>query len=213
MKITVVYDNDAKKPGLKADWGFSCLIETVGGPSVLFDTGARGSILLGNMEPLGIDPGAVDIIAISHGHGDHTGGLASILAENDHAEIYLPASIAGDIPGRKVTRVGEPLKICEGVYSTGQLLRMEQSLALDTARGIVVVTGCSHPGVANILGAASAYGRIDGIIGGFHGFCEFDRLKGLSLIGPCHCTQYKAEIRRLFPDQCVECGAGLVLEL
>jgi len=77
----------------------------------------------------------------------------------------------------------------------------------------VAVTGCSHPGVGEILDAASCYGKVYGIIGGLHGFCDFSRLNGLSLICPCHCTQYKSELRSLFTEQCILCGAGLELEL
>jgi len=55
MKITIIYDNEVSEEGLEADWGFSCLVE-VYGKKILFDTGADGSILLGNMEKLDIDP-------------------------------------------------------------------------------------------------------------------------------------------------------------
>ena len=213
MRITIVYDNEVRQGGLRADWGFSCLIESPDMPQILFDTGARGSILLHNMKRLGLAPNAIDIIVISHAHGDHTGGLSHILEANDHAEICLPASVRGEIPGRKVTKARESVQICEKVFSTGELKGIEQSLALDTDRGIVVVAGCSHPGVGEIIDAASQYGKVDGIIGGFHGFRQFERLDGLSLVCPCHCTQYKKEIGRLFPEQCVECGAGLVLDL
>jgi metal-dependent hydrolase (beta-lactamase superfamily II) len=79
--------------------------------------------------------------------------------------------------------------------------------------GILVVTGCSHPGVANILKAASKFGKLYGILGGFHGFREFKALEGLSLIYPCRCTAYKREIKHLYPDRAVACGAGLVVEL
>lgn len=213
MRLTIVYDNEVREEGLMADWGFSCLIESPEMPHILFDTGASGSILLHNMKQLGLDPNAIDIIVISHAHADHTGGLSYILGENKHAEMYVPASVTAAIPGRKITRVGESVQICEKVFSTGELKGMEQSLALDTDRGIVVVAGCSHPGVGEIIDAASRYGKVDGIIGGFHGFRQFERLRGLSLVCPCHCTQYKKEIRRIFPEQCVECGAGLVFDL
>ena len=97
--------------------------------------------------------------------------------------------------------------------STGELRGIEQALAVKTSKGIVVVTGCSHPGVGEILDAASCYGKVYGIIGGLHGFRDFGRLNGLSLICPCHCTQYKSELRSLFPSQYISCGAGLELEL
>lgn len=73
MKITITYDNEAWKPGLRSDWGFSCLVEAFGS-NILFDTGARGSILLGNMKKLDIDPRMIKEIMIFHDHWDRTGG-------------------------------------------------------------------------------------------------------------------------------------------
>jgi 7,8-dihydropterin-6-yl-methyl-4-(beta-D-ribofuranosyl)aminobenzene 5'-phosphate synthase len=213
MKITIVYDNEVIQPGLASGWGFSCLIETESRAPILFDTGGDGATLLYNMRELGIDPKGIAKVIISHAHGDHTGGLRSLLEVNDIAEIYLPSSLSGLIPGRKVTPVRQPVQIAEGVFSTGELKGVEQSLAIRTEKGIVVVTGCAHPGVSEILKAASRFGSICGIIGGLHGFDDFKRLKGLSLICPCHCTQHKSEILRLFPDSGRECGAGLRLEI
>jgi 7,8-dihydropterin-6-yl-methyl-4-(beta-D-ribofuranosyl)aminobenzene 5'-phosphate synthase len=213
MKITVVYDNCLSKIGLRTGWGFSCFIQIEGGPALLFDTGDDGNALLYNMKLLGIDPRLIEVIVISHPHGDHTGGLASILQINKHADIYLPASYPARLPGRKVILVSQPSHISETVFSTGELKGIEQSLAIRTDRGIVVVTGCSHPGVSEILEAASKFGKVFGIIGGLHGFRDFNRLQGLSLVCPCHCTQYKLEIGLLFPAQYVACGAGLELEL
>ena len=48
MKITIFYDNVVWEPAITPDWGFACLVET-DGQILLFDTGARGDILLGNM--------------------------------------------------------------------------------------------------------------------------------------------------------------------
>jgi 7,8-dihydropterin-6-yl-methyl-4-(beta-D-ribofuranosyl)aminobenzene 5'-phosphate synthase len=213
MKITIVYDNCTIKAGLKTGWGFSSLIETDNVPPLLFDTGADGATLLYNMKQLGIDPGRIGAIVISHHHGDHTGGLYDILETNSQAVIYVPASTIVRLPGRKVIQVSQPVQISEVVFSTGELQGIEQALAIKTSRGIVVVTGCSHPGVGKILDAASCYGKVYGIIGGFHGFRDFSRLNGLSLICPCHCTQYKSELGSLFPEQYISCGAGLELEL
>ena len=213
MKVTIVYDNEVRSGNLKAGWGFSSLIETPNVPPILFDTGADSPTLLHNMEELGIDAKRIGIIVISHAHGDHTGGLRSILEVNKEAEIYVPASFRGTIRGaKKVITVAEPVEMSEEVFSTGELKGIEQSLAIKTDKGILVMTGCSHPGVGEIIDAASRFGKVYGVIGGFHGFRDFSRLNGLSLIVPCHCTQYKSEILELFPQQCVRCGVGLVLE-
>ena len=213
MKITIVYDNEVKQAGLKADWGFSCLVEAQDAPQILFDTGASGSILLHNMNKLGINPGDIGIVVISHPHSDHTGGLQDIIKANKDAELYLPQSFWQEISAGKITKVKQPLKIRHNIVSTGELKGIEQSLVINNDKGLLVVVGCSHPGVGSVLDAASRFGKVYGIVGGFHGLHNFKQLNGLSLICPCHCTQYKSEIRRLFPQQCLECGVGLVLEL
>ena len=212
MKVTIVYDNEVRSQGVKPGWGFSAVIEAGHTPAILFDTGADSPTLLHNMEELGINAKRIGIIVISHAHGDHTGGLPGILEINKEAEVYVPASFRGTIAGRKVTTVTKPLEISEEVFSTGELKGIEQSLAIKTSKGILVIVGCSHPGVEEIIDAASRFGEVYGVIGGFHGFHDFSRLSGLSLIVPCHCTQYKSEMLELFPQQSVRCGAGLVLE-
>jgi 7,8-dihydropterin-6-yl-methyl-4-(beta-D-ribofuranosyl)aminobenzene 5'-phosphate synthase len=65
----------------------------------------------------------------------------------------------------------------------------------------------------SILKAASKFGKIYGIAGGFHGFHDFEAFNNLSLIYPCHCTSYKAEIIELFKGKAHSCGAGLMIEL
>ena len=212
-KITIIYDNHSNKAGLKTGWGFSALIETDNTPPILFDTGDDGGALLHNMKQLGIAPESIGTIVISHAHYDHTGGLSDILGINEQATINVPASMTGRIPGRKVVPVSGSLQITSGILSIGELKGIEQSLAVKSSRGIIVVTGCSHPGVGAILDAATSHGKVYGIIGGLHGFRDFSQLDGLSLICPCHCTQYKEELAHRFPERYLGCGAGLELEL
>jgi len=213
MKITIVYDNEVKRAGLRAGWGFSAFIESQEVPSLLFDTGADSPTLLHNMKELNIDPTSIEVIVISHAHGDHTGGLSEILKINGSAQLFLPSSFRGVLPGRKVTVVEDAMEIYADIFSTGELEAIEQSLALKTDKGIFVVTGCAHPAMRNILSAASKFGKVYGIAGGFHGFHDFKLFETLSLIYPCHCTQYKRQILDLFPGKASECGAGLVIQL
>ena len=213
MKITIVYDNEVNRAGLRAGWGFSAFIESQEVPPVLFDTGADSATLLHNMKELNIDPASIETIVISHAHGDHTGGLSEILKINGSAQLFLPGSFRGAIPGRKVTIVGDATEVCDNIFSTGVLEAIEQSLAIKTDKGIFVLTGCAHPAMKSILSAASKFGKVYGIAGGFHGFRDFRLFENLSHIYPCHCTQYKKQILDLFPGKATECGAGLVIQL
>ena len=213
MKITIVYDNEVVRPELRADHGFACLVETEGTPAILFDTGARGSILKHNMAALGVDPGSIGTVVISHRHSDHAGGLSDVIEASKDVEVFLPESFMTGIAARRVTRVRVPLEISPGVYSTGELSGIEQSLVLATGNGLVVLVGCAHPGMDNILRAASGFGEVWGVIGGFHGFQDFHLLDSLSLICPCHCTVYRQEIVRLCGERCRNCGVGTVIEL
>ena len=213
MKITIIYDNEVYKEGLAADWGFSCLVEAENTPTILFDTGANGSILLSNIQKLGIDHASIEKVFISHPHFDHIGGLSAFLNTKSDVEVYVPASLRGVRGAREVISISDPLKIHDNVFSTGQLDGIEQSMAVKTEKGIVLIVGCSHPSMAHILEAASQFGNVIAVIGGMHGFSEFELFKNLELICPTHCTAHKAELKSLYPENCIDGGAGKIIDL
>ena len=215
MKLTIVYDNEIYIPnrGLKSDWGFSCVIET-GQKTVLFDTGAKGTILLHNMEKLAIDPGTIDIIVISHEHWDHNGGLQALTKYIHNVSLYgltdehLPSDLT-------FYSVEKPLYIADRIWTTGKLSGVvdEQSLVLRGEYGWCVLVGCSHPGVENILNAAETKGDIVGLVGGFHGFKAFSLLEKLTYVCPCHCTQNKKTIEKLYPQKYIAGGVGQIIDI
>ncbi len=212
MKVTIVYDNTVYQRGLKSDWGFSCLVEVEKTPRILFDTGTNGSILLSNMQKLNIDPTSIDEVFISHPHFDHIGGLSDFLQVNREVKIYIPTSCPKPSGAKEVVSIGQPLQIHENISSTGELDGIEQSMAVKMDKGIVMVVGCSHPKMEHILQAASQFGKVYGIIGGLHGNRP-ESLKDLDLICATHCTQYKSEIKSLYPEKYIEGGAGRVIEI
>ena len=85
MKVTIAVDNcvpiGARAPFL-GEHGLSMLIETVD-TRLLLDTG-QSSAIIHNLSLLGVSPGSLDMIAISHGHYDHTGGLYHVLNHFHH---------------------------------------------------------------------------------------------------------------------------------
>lgn len=211
MKTTIIYDNTAFRRDLQADWGFSALVETKG-KRILFDTGGSGSILLSNMRKLGIVPKEIDEVFISHSHFDHTGGLSAFLDQNNEVKVWVPRSFRGVKNVKEVIEIENSRKLYEGIYSTGELEGIEQSLCIETQKGIVIIAGCSHPRMERIIGAASQFGKVYGIIGGLHGNRP-ESLKNLDLICATHCTQYKQEIKSLYPEKYIEGGAGKVIEI
>mgnify|MGYP000061170944 CR=1 FL=1 len=212
MKITILYDNTAFKNDLTPDWGFSALVEAHG-RTLLFDTGAEGSVLLGNMQKLGVQPESIEEVFISHNHFDHLGGLSEFLSKNRKVDIYVPPTVRGIHNAHKITRLEKPTRLHDHFFSTGELDHIEQSLAVETDKGLVLVVGCSHPPMDQILSAASRFGTLYGIVGGLHGFREFELFENLQLICPTHCTQHIGEIKSRYPDHYLEGGAGKVIEI
>ena len=214
MKITIVYDNEVSKNNkdLKSDWGFACVIHTEE-DTVLFDTGAKGDILLDNMRILGLDPGDIDTIVLSHEHWDHTGGLDALRPFLHHAKLYR---LASEHQNENVVIVGSEIsqRITKDVYTTGRLHGTvdEQSLVLRGKKGFVVLVGCSHPGVEKILTVAKQYGPTTGLVGGFHNFDDFRVLEDLNFICPCHCTARKKELQKTFPEKISPCGVGKIID-
>lgn len=107
----------------------------------------------------------------------------------------------------------QPQKIHNDVFSTGELGGIEQSIGVETNKGIVLVVGCSHPEMGYILDAAKKFGKIYAVIGGMHGFSEFGLFKDLELICPTHCTQHKTELKELYSPKYIEGGVGKIIEI
>jgi 7,8-dihydropterin-6-yl-methyl-4-(beta-D-ribofuranosyl)aminobenzene 5'-phosphate synthase len=233
ISIRVVYDNDSYQPGLTTAWGFSAFI-TYKDHNVLFDTGGDGRILLNNMKALGIDPASIQFVVLSHDHSDHTGGLLSLLGTGAEPAVYLlpyfSQSYKNQVKARTdVVEVHSLQQITERIYTTGQIQGSppEQALVIDTTKGLVVITGCAHPGVANMVRAAkqALKEEIYLVIGGFHlGSASSQQvqgvireLKGMGVlqVAPCHCTgdQAISQFREAYGNQFLQVGAGALIEI
>jgi 7,8-dihydropterin-6-yl-methyl-4-(beta-D-ribofuranosyl)aminobenzene 5'-phosphate synthase len=235
ISVSIVYDNYRVNPDLTAGWGFGCVIRTPS-KNILFDTGGNSSILLSNMEKMRIDPKDIDIIVISHIHEDHLGGLDGFLERNEDVEVYIPFSFPNSIRekiesyGAEYRDVEASVQVSAKIYTTGEMGTSikEQSLVLDTKKGLVVITGCAHPGVVNITKKAKQIlpnKNIYLLIGGFHlsgasdselrGIIQEFRDMGVQKIAPSHCSGDRC--RELFKEEYeedyIESGVGKIIML
>lgn len=127
MKIATLLENTALSAEFGAEHGLSLYIEAAG-HRILFDMG-QTDLFAKNADRLGIDLADVDIAVLSHGHYDHSGGLAHFLRINSAARVYAnrdafaphcsgdryigvdPAIVASD----RIIRTGDHMQICEGI--------------------------------------------------------------------------------------------------
>ncbi len=232
VKITIFYDNYVHTEGTKADWGFSCLIEGTE-KIILFDAGTQPDILWHNIETLRVDISQVDMIVISHNHGDHIGGLPSVLEKLPPlVPVYAPSSYMGETVESKadqVIRQLEPAEICKDVYLTGEMgdAIKEQALILEGEQETVLITGCAHPGIVSIIEQAKSVvnKNIDFAFGGFHLMSTpenqvnsiIEQFKQLGIIrcGATHCTGPKAidMFKDAYEGNYVPMGVGRIITI
>jgi len=227
--VTVVFDNYRFREGMETAWGFACVIEGLG-PTILFDTGGDGKLLLANLAKAGFRPGQIGSVVISHFHGDHTGGLAAFLKANPEVRVFLPKAFPAGFrkkvaaSGAEVVETEGPCRVGDGACTTGVLTEplAEQGLCLTTPQGPVVVTGCAHPGIVRMAEAARRHANtpVFAVLGGFHmGGASDDRIEatirglranGVRRVAPSHCSGDKTRqaMEQAFGEQYMRSGLG-----
>jgi len=233
ITITLVFDNYPYTPGLETAWGFSAFI-TYQDQNVLFDTGATGNLLLKNMAALDIKPSQIQNVVLSHEHTDHTGGMQSLVSAGADPKVYLPPSFSTEFKNYysrlvDVIEVSPGMKIIDRMYTIGEMSGPppEQALVIDTTKGLIVITGCAHPGIEDIVLKAKQEFKEDIylVLGGFHLgnasasqvneiIKEFNRI-GVKYVAPCHCTGEQAisKFRNAFGEDFIQVGVGKVIEI
>lgn len=235
-QITILYDSIGEHPAMRSDWGFAAYIE-FSGMRILFDTGNNTEILKQNSKAAKVDLSTIDFVVISHWHDDHTAGLDYLLKINPDIPIYVPMdySSSGTKQNKfKITQLSEISEISKNIFiisslrdKSGLSKLQELTLALRTSQGLVLVVGCSHPGIQQIVEAAT---KIDptilNIFGGFHLLrTPVKKVNTIARtlrndykvqkISPGHCTGEIAnqEFLNIFQDDFVHAGIGTVINL
>jgi len=237
MKIKILFENKKTNNSLFLGWGVSYLIED----TILFDTGEKSDFLFHNMSVMGVAIDNIKTVVISHEHFDHTGGLWKILRNNPELDLYICQDSSWEFKnkvrsyGCNVVEVGASfIPISDYTYTTGQMEMMhgfgrivEQSLVLDTPKGLTILTGCAHPGIINIVKQIKENIKKDIhlVMGGFHLLDEpVRKIKkvnhtlrelGVQNVGPSHCTGEDAiEIfKESYRENFIDIKAGKTIEV
>ena len=228
---------------------------------------------------MGISLRDLDFLILSHGHIDHTGGLAALARylagaipegkqsrlprliahprcfwqkekdgmkngssmSEDEARRQFPTSLSakpvwitddlvflGEIPRRFAFEKGDPGKRMihtpDG-NTEPDYLTDDTALAFRSAKGLVIITGCSHAGICNITEYAREVcgeNRVADIIGGLHLLSPkpkqlaktgkyLNRLH-LNALHACHCTSLPAKLALAPYCPMQEFGVGMRIE-
>ena len=231
IRVVVVVDNYQYREGLKTEWGLSVYVE-VRDIKFFFDTGPDPAVLKHNAKLLGINLSDLDFIIISHEHCDHRCGLPYVAEVRPGIKVYVPASskllkeYAADL-GFRVIGVGKTIEVAPGIYVIGETYGppYEVAVAVNTSKGLIVLVGCSHPGVNTILKKVinDVGGSIYAVIGGFHLssapegeiISVVDDLVSLGVkkVYPIHCSgdYIRNYLKTNYPDIYGDGGVGMEL--
>jgi 7,8-dihydropterin-6-yl-methyl-4-(beta-D-ribofuranosyl)aminobenzene 5'-phosphate synthase len=202
--------------GLNSQWGLSLYLESISGGVTrrqMLDFGLTPDVLVNNARLLGVDPARLDGLILSHGHGDHHGGLIGFLEKHRSALRPDIALVVGgednfcwqyskDSDG-KLTEFGvldradlkrldvgwsmaeEPRLIGDQAFSTGRIARDSIEKVLPNT----FVEYGMHDGAGCDAGHFSAAERSSGIVQNQHwnehATCFNLRGRGLVVISSC----------------------------
>jgi 7,8-dihydropterin-6-yl-methyl-4-(beta-D-ribofuranosyl)aminobenzene 5'-phosphate synthase len=96
MKIIPLIEDYCPGRGLRGEHGLAMYIETARA-KILFDAGQTDAFI-GNAKQLGVELGQIDAFFLSHGHYDHSGGIAALYASIAPVNPPLYAGTGYSIP-------------------------------------------------------------------------------------------------------------------
>ncbi len=232
ITIKIIYDNCKENNDLQEGWGFSALIEA-DQRKILFDTGNDRNAFFSNTKKMGIDLREVTDVMFSHKHDDHMAGCREILGElQEKCRVYLPKGFPAKLVPQnlQVQKISDFQEVGKNVFSMvlkGGIFLHEQALILRMEKGLVIITGCAHPGIIEILEAAQK--RLNAplyfVLGGFHLFrkdrhfiekivTKFQTLQ-VKKAAPCHCSGEPtiAQFQEAYQDDFYKIGTGSTLTI
>lgn len=217
-------------------WGVSYLVDG----DILFDTFCSQLFLSRKLRKASVNLKTLSSVVLSHEHWDHVGGLWGVLSERPGIKVYAPTGAAESLRQRIVAEGGglidspeqKELKknvllseAMEGLFRRKAI--PEHFLFLKTAKGVVILTGCSHPGILNIVKKAKDvfHAPVYGVMGGLHLLRDREdeiclcakalQKEGVQMVAPTHCTGERAEkiFKDVFGQDFIDLREGQTLSL
>lgn len=235
VKVTILQDDRVcGKTLVKCAHGLSLLVE-YDDNYILFDAGLNQDILQYNVEKLNVDLEILDYVVISHPHVDHFGGLPYVGWVSPGTKVYVPYGCLTPI-GRLAKQndlipveVYDWTQILDGAYVSKSYNGppWEHFMVLRSNRGLIVFTGCMHPGVSVLEEFIERFGEdLYCVVGGLHlqsaqiGYVEktVDKLfnvLNVNKVIPLHCTGglFIDLVKGRYGDRIIETCCGGVVKL
>jgi 7,8-dihydropterin-6-yl-methyl-4-(beta-D-ribofuranosyl)aminobenzene 5'-phosphate synthase len=230
MQIKIVYGNRLKKENLTPLWGFSAYIQEL---NLMIDSGCDGIVLLDNIKKMDINLKDIKYHFSTHFHWDHMGGLMPLLHYTS-PKCFIPNSFSKnyirDLETKTEVVVEDNFReLLPTIYTTGVLgdEMPEQTLIIDSKKGLIVISGCAHFGIDNIIKFTKEKLKKDiyMVIGGYHLFRSdtkrilevIETFKGLNVkkVAPCHCSGEEAIelFQKEYKENFIDMGLGLEIEI
>jgi len=237
MQVKIIAVGSSKWERFLCRWGISYLI----GQDLLFDTFGDPGVFLHNAEKMNIDLSKIKHIIISHDHWDHISGLWYVINRFKDIKVYICPNFGAEIKERiksfgvNLVETKGLLRIRDEIYSTGEIAGRykdknisEQALVVNSENGLIVLTGCAHPGILKIIEEVKAKFPVEHIylvLGGFHLMDQDKRAieivaenfkkMGIIKVGPTHCSGKLAEeiFKKTYQNNFVTIKTGQALEV
>ncbi|WP_010243391.1 MBL fold metallo-hydrolase [Acetivibrio cellulolyticus] len=221
IKICLLSENYSRKRYMKGEHGLSLWIQK-DDKNILFDTG-QSDLFSQNAQQLGIDLSEADMLVLSHGHYDHTGGVPEFCSVNQKAPIYINQNAfhkryngkndlgnnigipwveqkdGKGVPSERLIRNKDKVDLSEGIFLSGQIPRnvsfeeAPKNFYMDDGKGNLLIDIIMDEQMLVIKGSK-----------GMHIF------SGCSHAGIVNCVEH---VKSLFPkDKIISLTAGMHLE-
>lgn len=155
--------------------------------------------------------------------------LAKFNMKTSREPLWLSKNLVflGEIPRLNDFEAIKPVcQVCKNNRLEDDYVTEDSALVYNSDHGLIIITGCSHSGICNIIEYAKivcSSSRIYLVIGGLHLIApdedvlvktiDYLKQQQIQQIYPCHCTDFSSKIKLAASLPVKEAGVGLFLTI